>query len=293
MTMTSKTGDIAAGPADWRQSLLLTKRPVTVNLEPFPYFCLDDYLPADLFEEARRQFPTATARDEYGNLKQVFSPHRRAEEVKAFLTKSDAWAKLTGFFDSDEFIQDLRTFLAPMLFRARGVSGLRRWRRPDRQSVVPLVDMPVTFGYEFSLLRQGAHLEPHTDSPAKLVSLLLYFPSDDWRPEFGGTTDFYRPKNPKHAHNWMNRNLGFDDVDLIFRSEFRPNRLCGFVKSANSLHGVAPLECGPDHVRLSFNFNVLIDPSEASARPTRMINEWIRRREAPAFADVTSVDNAH
>ena len=152
--------------------------------------------------------------------------------------------------------------------------------------VLPLVDVPVTFGYEFSLLGQGAYLEPHTDSPAKIVSLLLYFSSDDWQPAFGGTTDMCRPKDPRHERNWMNRNLDFGAVDIVFRSEFRPNRLCGFVKAANSFHGVPPVECGPNRMRLSFNFNVLIDPIEAESRPIRMLNAWRKRRETSSFADV-------
>jgi hypothetical protein len=295
MNINAKPSDLteAATGGDWKQSLLLTKRQAALDLEPFPVFCVENYLPPEIFEAARREFPTTTERDQYGNLKQVFSPHRRAAEVQAFLAKNKAWRELVEFFESDEFIQDLRRFLAPALRHARGISGLRRWRRPGRQFVMPLVDMPVGYGYEFSLLGQGAHLAPHTDSPAKLVSLLLYFPSDDWKPEFGGTTDFYRPKNPQHAQNWMNRDLRFKDVELFYRSEFRPNRLCGFVKSANSFHGVAPLECGPDRVRLSFNFNVLIDPVEANSRPVRLINKWRKRREAPAFADVAHAPHDH
>lgn len=94
-----------------------------MELDPFPYFCVDNYLPADLFEEARRQFPTTTARDQYGNLKQVFSPHRRTEDVKKFLAENKAWRDFISFFDPDEFIQGLRTFPGSALRRLAGFPG--------------------------------------------------------------------------------------------------------------------------------------------------------------------------
>jgi hypothetical protein len=271
-------------PSGWQDRLLLTKRAAPVALEPFPYFMIDDYLPAALYQAARASFPAGVETDQYGNRKQVFSQHRHPERVAQFLAGDEVWRALVDFFGSDAYLQDLRRYLGPALGRARGLAGSMRWRRRAAQPVLPLVDRPVSFGYEFSLLEDGAYLYPHTDAPAKLVSLLLYFPPDDWRPEFGGATELYRPKDPRHERNWMNRNLGFDDVELVYRSEFRPNRLFGFVKSANSLHGVAPVTCGPGRLRLSFNFNVVIDPAAAGSRPARWLNELRRRREAPAFA---------
>jgi hypothetical protein len=274
---------------DWHEELLLTRRNVTLELEPFPYFYIDDYLPSDIFQAARQSFPIGEKTDRYNNKKQVFSLHRNPEAVARFIAETDVWFDLTRFFDSERFISDLNRFLRPALRKARGLEGLRRWRRRDRQTLVPVADVPVTFGYEFSILEDGAYLEPHTDAPAKLVSLLLYFADDDWRPEFGGTTDVCRAKNPAQDRNWMNRSLGFGETETVFSSAFKPNRLFGFIKSENSLHSVSPLACGPDRKRLSFNFNVLIDPVEANGRLTRMRNELIRRREAPAFEGLNKI----
>jgi len=277
------TVDAGAGD-DWRSRLLLTERDVTMRLEPFPYFFIDDYLPADLYARARSAFPVHKETDRYSNKKQVFSAHRHPDAVRKFVDETPVWNELVSFFDSSRFVSDLNQFLRPALVKARGVDGRRVWRRRDREPVRPIVDVPVVFGYEFSILEDGAHLKPHTDSPAKLVSLLLYFPEDGWKPEFGGTTDMYRAKDSRQDRNWMNRNLEFDAVETVFSSAFLPNRLFGFVKSANSLHGVSPVTCGPDHLRLTFNFNVLVDPVEADSRIVRLRNEWIRRQEAPAFA---------
>lgn len=273
-------------PPGWEDTLLLTRRAAAPTLEPFPHFMVDDYLPAELYAAARAEFPVGCKTDRYSNRKMVFSEHRHPDEVAAFLADDEVWRRLIDFFGGDTFLQDLRRYLGPALVHARGPAGAMRWRRRDAQPVLPVIDRPVTFGYEFSLLDDGAYLYPHTDSPAKLVSLLLYFPTDDWRPEFGGSTDLYTPKNPRHGRNWANRNLGFEDVELAVQSAFRPNRLFGFVKAANSLHGVAPIACGPDRLRLSFNFNVLIDPVAEKSRPARLLNEWRRRREAPAFAGI-------
>jgi hypothetical protein len=81
-------------------------------------------------------------------------------------------------------------------------------------------------------------LGPHTDSPAKVISLLFYLPADERRAQLG--TSIYVPKErgftcPGGTH------YPFERFDRVATMPFLPNSLFGFVRTNNSFHGVEPL----------------------------------------------------
>lgn len=110
--------------------------------------------------------------------------------------------------------------------------------------------------FEFSRLRRGSFVPPHTDDQKKLVSLLLYFPDPKWQENYGGDTEFYRAKNLTARNNWNNQRVSFEDLIPFSRAPFVANRLVAFVKSKNSYHGVQPITCPDGMARDSLNINV-------------------------------------
>ena len=136
---------------------------------------------------------------------------------------------------------------------------------------------------EFSMLKRDTMLPPHTDSTDKILVFLLYFPSEEWQSEWGGGTQIYRPRDKHLDANWSNSRLPRTDVELVFDSGFKPNRLFFFVKSANSWHGVAPLACPEGVLRRSFNFALSIPGAQRRGRGYRLKEALIRRIERPRF----------
>jgi hypothetical protein len=88
----------------------------------------------------------------------------------------------------------------------------------------------------------GGHILPHTDSPNKVVTLIISMVDEgEWDPAFGGGTDVNRHKDSKHNFNWTNAQGRFEDMEVIDTYEFSPNQAVMFIKTFNSWHSVRPM----------------------------------------------------
>jgi hypothetical protein len=179
------------------------------------------------------------------------------EVLKDFCRKHPLWDQFFQFLGSAAFLRDLNAMVRLPLYKSRGLSGLRHWSQTvNHGSLTAIIKTPVTMQFEFSRLRRGSFVPPHTDDQKKLVSLLLYFPDPKWQENYGGDTEFYRAKNLTARNNWNNQRVSFEDLIPFSRAPFVANRLVAFVKSKNSYHGVQPITCPDGMARDSLNINV-------------------------------------
>jgi hypothetical protein len=121
---------------------------------------------------------------------------------------------------------------------------------------------PLSARFEFSMLpAAGGSVIPHTDSPGKIVTLVISMVDDDeWDPSYGGGTDVNRPKDVRLAYNELNRQAGFEDMEVLETFEFTPNQAVIFVKTFNSWHSVRPMTGnGSDAMRKTLTINVEAD----------------------------------
>jgi hypothetical protein len=97
--------------------------------------------------------------------------------------------------------------------------------------------------FEFSMLpADGGHIKPHTDSPGKLITLVVSFCDErEWQASFGGGTTVLRPLDQRQVFNHLNRQLEFADTEVLHEFPFEPNQCVIFVKTFNSLHAVSPM----------------------------------------------------
>ena len=134
---------------------------------------------------------------------------------------AEFWGKFTRWL--------LDTPFALTLFNKFGPHIQRRFgdRKPGFYNEALLVDD-----------RARYVLGPHTDTPAKVITLLFYLPADDSRPHLG--TSIYVPRDASFRcaggphHN-------FDLFDRVLTMPYLPNTLFAFFKSDNSFHGVEPV----------------------------------------------------
>ena len=109
----------------------------------------------------------------------------------------------------------------------------------------------------------NAFLLPHTDKESKLISLMLYFPSQDLENLNIGTT-FYNSKyknfNNKHFFSNVEDNILFyeKNLDETITFPFKKKNLYAFIKSDLSWHAVKKLEIPDNEVRRSININLKI-----------------------------------
>jgi hypothetical protein len=241
------------------ERLKLSRCPLELCSQPYCFFHTDDFLPPDLYEALYASFPEEPgdfAENTEGRLGLRSSDDPAGFE--AFCRAHPEWRELVALFASDAFVLDAQRTFAVALARARGMAGRKRWLNDTRTRVSNdllryALFEPVRATFQFSRMPQGAVSLPHTDAPRKLVSLLLYFPDPDWRPEWGGATEFFAP--PPAAAGPTER-IGFEGLEPVGRAEFRPNRLAGFVRSAASWHGVRPLACPPGRARKALLINL-------------------------------------
>jgi hypothetical protein len=113
--------------------------------------------------------------------------------------------------------------------------------------------------FEFSMLpAEGGFILPHTDSPQKIITLVItILPPGEWNPSFGGATEVLRPKDIKNNYNYKNKYLGFDDVQTVATFEYVPNNCVIFIKTFNSLHAVRPMKASdPRLMRKTLTINI-------------------------------------
>lgn len=270
---------------------LLSERKFNVSSDPFVYGYADDFLPPALYERLESCFPSP---NELLDLRQKgsgkqFRKYWRGDPADELAKVPEPWRRWIEFIYSDRFLDDCgswsRDFLTPHRKAAKDLGLLKLLG--DRPAIG---DWKVELNCEFSMLPRDALLLPHTDSTDKVLTFMLYFPQDHWSADWGGGTQVYRPLDEKYDSNWSNSRLPRSQTELVFDSEFRANRLFFFVKSANSWHGVKPIECPSEIVRRSFNFAFVIPRADRQSTSYRFREGLIRRLESPRFRSFAAHD---
>jgi hypothetical protein len=244
------------------EPLLLSRRLDRVRTDPFCFFQVDDYLPADLYRRLFASFPDESNHRFNTEGKMGFRSSEDPDAVGRYCDAHPEWRQLIDFFGSDGFLADLRAAFAQPLREARGWAGRRRWlpctnRKPPESPLRYLLEEPVKTTFQFSMLPRDAVVVPHSDAPRKLVSLLLYFRDPDWQDAWGGGTEFYAPLDEGRARSWgATDRIPFEEFKTIGSTPFAANRLAGFVRSARSYHGVPPLGCPAGRTRKALLINV-------------------------------------
>lgn len=111
--------------------------------------------------------------------------------------------------------------------------------------------------FEFSVLpSDGGEVIPHTDSPSKIVTIVVSMTRPgEWDPAHGGGTDVNHPLRPERMYNQQNRLAGFADMEVLHTYEFAPNQAIMFVKTfmafgpADDRSGLGQVAQDLDHQR--------------------------------------------
>lgn len=117
---------------------------------------------------------------------------------------------------------------------------------------------------ELSFMPVGSKIVPHTDSIGKIISGLIYLPSPSENDEHLGIKFYdYKERNFQNAHyeSEEEQDIFYKNAKLICKPEFN-NRFHFFFRNARSWHDVDLIDdLSPEYVRVSINYNILIDQS--------------------------------
>ena len=246
---------------------MLSFRNTNFIYEPYPIGEARNVFEKSLYDQLVESFPPQDlfAFMAYHGNKYYLSEMNNPDAYHEYIRGSRPWLDFHQWIKREEFPGEILAMLCrhnidldvpPLDGNAptAGASILERLRPRTRQ---PRSGLSARF--EFSMLpADGGFIKPHTDSPQKIITLVItILPPAEWNPAFGGGTEVLRPKDIKNNYNYKNKYLEFDDVETVSTFEFVPNNCVIFIKTFNSLHGVRPMKAGdPKLMRKTLTINI-------------------------------------
>ena len=277
------------------ESIFLSKHLSNVSASPYIRFVVDDFIDSSTYEALRRSFPTELLSQQLNNgYTTLLTLSGDSTESRQFLDSNPHWDAYRESFESDEFVNDaIGTFSDNLCLRYSPFYRpfvRRRLRKASSYDVAVLL----------TLSRRGFFLTPHNDGKLKVISLIHYFPSEASAASTTGGTGFFVPVNSSDAQNvirhfsvWrrgirsivprflipvfessierinkptekvseQSESLFSQGFKRDLYSEYLPNRLVGFVKTATSFHEVDLREFPADDFRCAAVINIRLHES--------------------------------
>jgi hypothetical protein len=219
--------------------------------DPFPIGLAKPLMEPSLYREFIAQYPPLELFDFLPRLgkKYSLSEKNKPANYHAYIRGNPVWREFHRWIKSEAFVAEtlkaLRAVDLDLDYRGR-VTVRKRLRQAARNLREGRFDWgpgDLSGRFEFSMLpADGGSVLPHSDSPGKIVTMVVSVVGDDeWNPAFGGGTDVNRHKSAEKNFNFANRRGDFADMDVIDTFEFTPNQAVIFIKTFNSWHSVRPM----------------------------------------------------
>jgi 2OG-Fe(II) oxygenase superfamily len=230
---------------------LLSFENLQFRYEPFPIGLAAPVMDDDRYRQMLDNFPELqrfTAIEDFGR-KYALSEKHNPRYYRALVTENPVWREFYYWIKSPDFIESVLDALearhielgvTPRITLKKHLSRIKSAIRQGRPIRLP---RKLRSRFEFSMLpADGGHLLPHTDSPGKIITIVVSMARPgEWDESLGGGTDINRPREPRYQYNYLNQQARFEDVEIIDTFEFRPNQAVVFVKTFNSWHSVRPM----------------------------------------------------
>lgn len=180
-----------------------------VRNTPYDHMYVENLFPAPFYEQMLRNLPAKELYRSLGEARHTDYPDRFVCDLQA----SSFWAALEARLRAG----GLR-FLLGLKFR-------KEYHGQD----------------ECLLMRDraGYKIGPHTDTPAKAATMLVYLPSDLSLIDYG--TSVYEPIKPGFEDP-EGRHRSPDEFKEVWRAPFAPNSAFIFARTNNSFHGVSSFD---------------------------------------------------
>ena len=233
---------------------------------PFPIGLAKPLMSDDVYQKFIDNWPDShlfKAMPELGN-KFALSQKFNSKEYHDFVKSNPLWRDFHGWIKSDDFVDEIMEVLKQrnvdlghkkrtMMQRVQ-----KRSKNLARGSLAPAT-ANLKARFEFQMMpADGGHILPHTDTPQKIVTLVVsMMRPGEWDPAYGGATDLNMPKDVTQTFNYLNRYDSFENMDVIDSFDFTPNQAVIFVKTFNSWHSVRPMTgTGTDAMRKTLIINI-------------------------------------
>ncbi|MGH0035617.1 MAG: hypothetical protein ACQGVK_11385 [Myxococcota bacterium] len=239
-----------------------------VRYEPYPIAVVRPVFDESFYAQLLATYPPIELFEQMPKVGHKYSlaEHMNPRAYRDFVASTPPWKDLHAWIKSRAFVDSVERALLDHRIdiwlgeRQRTfVKRSRRALRDLRRGRLPSERLRLRTRFEFSALpADGGLVMPHTDTPKKVVTLVVSMVGEgEWNPEWGGGTEVSRPLDASESFNWENRQLPFDQVAPLHTYAFQPNQCILFVKTFNSLHCVRPMTAhGSDVLRRTLTINI-------------------------------------
>ena len=215
------------------EHILSNLKKENLNLDPFPYFNFNSFFSKTYYEDLIRmkpldeQFektdPNRTVNQYSINYRRRFNLAQKLD----FLDKErkNFWQNFIQFFVSPIFVEHLLLMCKEPILKRYKINNLN--------------DLKIYIRMELIRDTGGYMILPHTDSPKKIITMLMYIPNDDNNIDLG--TSLFSPKD-KNFESETTKQFDFKYFDEIKKMPYKKNFAFGFVKNKKSFHGRYPID---------------------------------------------------
>jgi hypothetical protein len=233
--------------------------------EPYPIGLAKPLIEPGLYREMLARYPD---REWFMYLEKLghkysLSEHFNPTTFRKFLGANPLWNDFNRWIKSRDFTRGVINALADRSLDVGynpDMTVLNQWRkRLTHRGRLNCSASRLISRFEFSMLpADGGNIKPHTDSPSKIITLVVSMVDEgEWDPAFGGGTDVNQAKDVRHNFNQTNDQGRFEDMDVIDTFEFTPNQAVIFIRTFNSWHSVRPMTGkGSDAMRKTLTINI-------------------------------------
>jgi len=233
--------------------------------EPYPIGLAKPLIEPDLYREMLAGYPD---REWFMYLEKLghkysLSEHFNPKTFRKFLDANPLWNDFNRWIKSRDFTRGVINALAERSLDVGynpDMTVLNQWRkRLTHRGRLNCSASRLISRFEFSMLpADGGNIKPHTDSPSKIITLVVSMVDEgEWDPAFGGGTDVNQAKDVRRNFNQTNDQGRFEDMDVIDTFEFTPNQAVIFIRTFNSWHSVRPMTGkGSDAMRKTLTVNI-------------------------------------
>lgn len=239
---------------------------IKFDYDPYPIGLTRGALAPDVYEEMIATFPDHRQfiSKDFNGVKLSLSQHNNKAGYLAHLRKNGAWGRFYDYIKSQDFIVDTMAMLkahnvdlglANVSLKERAIKRFKALKKGGPQPHIPRLRSR----FEFSAMPiTGGSIRPHTDHPAKVVTMVIpILQEDEWKAEYGGGTSIVWPKDRNRSYNFTNAYMDFEEVECLRTYPFEPNQCLVFVKTHNSWHAVWPMTGNdPKILRKTLTINI-------------------------------------
>jgi hypothetical protein len=242
--------------------------------EPFPVGCAAGVFAPEVYRDLLANWPGKDLFEFKAELgkKYSLSEVNNPEAYHRFIQSSPPWRRFYEWTKSAAFIKNVLRVLSSQSIDLglqsapiNTVHHLSPWSQQLRLRVRKRLRRltghagVLSTRFEYSMLpANGGCIKPHTDTPAKLITLVLSMVDDGaWDASWGGGTAILRPKDATRNFNFMNRQMDFAECQVLRTFPFQPNQCVLFIKTFNSHHAVYPMTGhGSEAMRQTLTINI-------------------------------------